>query len=220
MKNPAPLICLVITLVIQSLPTAHAEVIEVKYKSFYSHVKKLKNEDTQALQFAFGFQNIHQPRLCKISSARIVTPKKIIDLTITPEYRFTIPSERALNLAEAVVAIDLLDQPNQCDMSVQLETRAAFLKQYYSNTELMFIYQQYSAFFNQMGSFLSFMMPQIDGLMFHFEDKNLDKTLKNQLEVINGVLIVDSKWLALNKPIILPTVPLRITARTDNSTSQ
>ena len=91
MKNPAPLICLVITLVIQSLPTAHAEVIEVKYKSFYSHVKKLKNEDTQALQFAFGFQNIHEHRLLQISSARIVTHKKIMDLTITPEFQFTIP---------------------------------------------------------------------------------------------------------------------------------
>ncbi|MFQ3192716.1 MAG: hypothetical protein ACI936_003869, partial [Paraglaciecola sp.] len=32
-----------------------ADEVEVRYKTFYSHVKKLDNEDTQALQFAFGF---------------------------------------------------------------------------------------------------------------------------------------------------------------------
>lgn len=217
MKNNTVALYVLILFIFQSLLSVQAEVIEVEYKRFYSHVKKLNSEDTQALQFAFGFQHIHDPRLCEISSARIVTQKQTIDLTVSSEYRFTMPTERALNLADAVVTIDMADQANQCDMSVQLETRSEFLKQYYSNEELVFIYQQYSAFFNQMGSFLSFMMPQVDGLMIHFENRELDQQLRDAPQVVNGLLILGVDWLDQNKPIVLPKVPLRITARTDSS---
>ena len=194
-----------------------AEVVEVEYKRFYSHVKKLRSEDTQALQFAFGFQNIHKGRLCKIDSAKIVTQKQTLELDVTPEYRFTMPTEKALNLADALVTIDLDDKANHCDMSVQLETKPEYLKQYYTNDELSFLYEQYASFFNEMGSFLSFMMPQVDGLMVHFADKELDQQLRDAPEVVNGLLILDSDWLATKKPIVLPKVPLRITAKTEKS---
>ena len=213
-------VLVVVSLVMMVLfnSSAIAEVIEVEYKRFYSHVKKLNSEDTQALQFAFGFQNIHEPRLCKINAAKIVTQKQTIELDVSPEYRFTMPSEKALNLADATVAIELEDQANHCDMSVQLETRPDYLKQYYSNDDLMFIYEQYSAFFNQMGSFLSFMMPQVDGLMVHFDDAELDYDLRDAPRVVNGLLILNTDWLTLKKPVVLPKVPLRITAKTDKST--
>ena len=151
-----------------------AETIDVEYSRFYSHVKKLDNEDTQALQFAFGFVRVGEGRLCEVNGAAIVTDKKTMALTVSEEGRFTVPTEKALKLANALVRIDLGERANVCDMSVQLETKPEYLKQYYTKDDLTFLYGQYEAFFNEMGSFLSFMMPSVKGLMIQFDDKNLD----------------------------------------------
>ncbi|WP_100657297.1 DUF2987 domain-containing protein [Alteromonas flava] len=195
-------------------PVATAETIEVEYKGFYSHVKKLTGEDTQALQFAFGFQHNTENRLCELSAAKIVTQKQSIDLVITAENRFTVPSERALNMAGAKLEIETTDKANQCDMSVQLETKPEYLKYYYSHDELQFIYDQYAAFFNEMGSFLSFMMPHVDGLTFHFADHEMDRELKDAPAIVNGILQLPGSWLGEQEALALPVKPLRITART------
>ncbi|MDP6879273.1 MAG: DUF2987 domain-containing protein, partial [Alteromonas macleodii] len=164
-----------------------AETIDVEYSRFYSHVKKLDNEDTQALQFAFGFVRVGEGRLCEVNGASIVTDKKTLPLEVSDEGRFTVPTEKALKLANALVRIDLNERANVCDMSVQLETKPEYLKQYYTKDDLTFLYGQYEAFFNEMGSFLSFMMPSVKGLMIQFDDKNLDFITPQGVQINNGV---------------------------------
>uniref|UniRef100_UPI003BAB1F60 DUF2987 domain-containing protein n=1 Tax=Ningiella ruwaisensis TaxID=2364274 RepID=UPI003BAB1F60 len=193
-----------------------AETIEVEYKTFYSHVRKLNNEDTQALQFAFGFVNIHSKALCQIESARISTDKKQIPLEVSEENRFTVPTERALRLADALVIIDIVEQSNHCDISVQLETKPEYLKANYSFEELAFLFEQYEAFFNEMGSFMSFMMPSVNGLMLQFRDETLSTKLSNGYEIIQGNLKLDKAFFENGKPIRLPEAPLRVTAVTSS----
>ena len=193
----------------------HAETLEVEYKRFYSHTKKLNNEDTQDLQFAFGFINVRKPgELCTVHSAEVVTQKVTLPLTVTPEYRFTVPTEKALKLADAKIRIDLAENANQCDMSVQLETTEALLKTTYNTSELNNIYQQYSAFFNAMGSFMSFMMPSVEGINFQFSDPNLDIVINNDLRIEQGMLRIKKPQLSQLKKLKLPVEPLRITALT------
>ena len=192
-----------------------AETLEVEYKRFYSHTKKLNNEDTQDLQFAFGFINVRKPGvLCTVHSAEVVTQKVTLPLNVSPEYRFTVPTEKALKLAEAKIRIDLAEHANQCDMSVQLETTKALLKTTYNTSELNNIYQQYSAFFNAMGSFMSFMMPSVEGINFQFSDPNLDIVINNDLRIEQGMLRIKKPQLAQLKQLKLPVKPLRITALT------
>ncbi len=189
-----------------------AETIDVEYSRFYRHVKKLDNEDTQALQFAFGFVRVGEGRLCGVNAASIVTDKKTMELEVSDEGRFTVPTERALKLANALVRIDLVERANVCDMSVQLETKPEYLKQYYKKEELTFLYEQYEAFFNEMGSFLSFMMPSVKGLMIQFDDKNLDFITPQGVQINNGVLQIEQDWIDDAKGLTLPHAPLRITA--------
>ncbi|APE05247.1 hypothetical protein BM528_05170 [Alteromonas sp. RW2A1] len=189
-----------------------AETIDVEYSRFYSHVKKLDNEDTQALQFAFGFLRVGEGRLCGVSSAEIVTDKKTMSLDVSDEGRFTVPTERALKLADALVRISLDEAANVCDMSVQLETKPEYLKTRYTQEELEFIYSQYEAFFNEMGSFLSFMMPTVKGLMIQFRDENLDHTTPQGVTINNGVLHLEQEWISEARGLSLPQAPLRITA--------
>lgn len=189
-----------------------AETIDVEYSRFYSHVKKLDNEDTQALQFAFGFLRVGEGRLCGVSSAEIVTDKKKMSLDVSDEGRFTVPTERALKLADALVRISLDEAANVCDMSVQLETKPEYLKTRYTQEELEFIYSQYEAFFNEMGSFLSFMMPTVKGLMIQFKDENLDHTTPQGVTINNGVLHLEQEWISEARGLSLPQAPLRITA--------
>lgn len=189
-----------------------AEQIEVEYKRFYSHINKLGDENTSALQFAFGFIRVGTSNLCPINQATIVTQKQDIPLTISPEQRFLVPKERALKLADAAIVIDLGDAANVCDMSVQIETTAEHLKTEYSAEELGFIKQQYEAFFNEMGGFLSFMMPSVKGLTFRFSDDELDAPVPGAPSITNGMLMLDNEWLEQGKSLKLPQAPLRITA--------
>lgn len=194
---------------------AVADTLEVEYASFYSHVKKLDGGNTNALRFAFGFQHIAEPRLCHINSAQIVTQKQNMPLNVENNHRFSVPTDKILKMAKAKVIIELDDQANRCDMSVQLETLPRFLKTQYSHEELISLFNQYEAFFDEMGGFLSFMMPSTKGLLFHFAaDVALPKSLQD-LSDRKGTLAFSKTWLMENKGLILPNSPLRITAMTD-----
>ena len=208
----AALICASSLFIAVSSFSVASETIDVEYSRFYSHVKKLDNEDTQALQFAFGFVRVGEGRLCDVNEALIVTDKKTMPLEVSGEGRFTVPTEKALKLANALVRIDLNERANVCDMSVQLETKPEYLKQYYTKDELTFLYGQYEAFFNEMGSFLSFMMPSVKGLMIQFKDKELDFITPQGVHINNGVLHLEQDWIDNAKGLTLPKAPLRITA--------
>nr|WP_297349243.1 DUF2987 domain-containing protein [uncultured Glaciecola sp.] len=205
-------IVFVAVLAVLIVQTAIADEVEVRYKTFYSHVKKLDNDDTQALQFAFGFMHVGTGKLCTIHNARISTQKIQIPLVVTTENRFTIRSEKALNLADAFVVIDFEEASNQCDISVQLETKPEYLKTEYTFEEMQFLYEQYEAFFNEMGSFLSFMMPTVTGLMLQFSDNNLTEAAKTGETVTAGALMLNDEWFERRKALKLQTKPLRITA--------
>ncbi|QPG06999.1 DUF2987 domain-containing protein [Salinimonas marina] len=200
-----------VLLIFGASPVA-AETLQLKYQQFYSHLRKLNGEDTQALQFAFGFLNDTTGRLCKIQQASIVTPKQTLPIEISPEQRFTLPSEKALKLADATIDVELAAHEGHCDMSVQLETRPQYLKSYYSADELSMLVGQYEAFFNEMGSFLSFMMPSVKGLSFQFADPYLQQPLKDAPQITSGLLQLPSNWLQQEKPLVLPEAPIRITA--------
>lgn len=191
---------------------ANSETIDVEYSRFYSHVKKLNSDDTQGLQFAFGFLRVGEGRLCGINNAEIITDKQTLPLVVSSEGRFTVPQEKALKLADGIVRIDLAERANLCDMSVQLETVPEYVKTEYSTDDLKNIYGQYDAFFNEMGSFLSFMMPSVKGLMFQFEDKDLDFHSDNHPPIVKGIMRLDESWINESKGFTLPVEPLRITA--------
>ena len=191
---------------------AAAETLEVEYKSFYSHVKKLDDPATNALRFAFGFVHIAEKRLCHISSAQIITQKQTLPLTVENNNRFTVPTDKILKMARANVVIELDDQANQCDMSVQLETLPSYLKTQYTHDELLLLFNQYQAFFDKMGGFLSFMMPSAEGLLFHFgADLSFPKKLRALLDE-NGAIFLSKTWIMEHKNVDLPYKPLRITA--------
>lgn len=195
---------------------ATADEIQVAYKTFHSHVRKLDNDDTKALRFAFGFTHVKSGRLCEINAARISTQKQQIPLQVSTENRFTIPSEKALRLADAMIIIDVTEPSNQCDISVQLETKPEYNKRYYSFDDLLFIRAQYEAFFNEMGSFLSFMMPTVKGLVVQFEDQSLTTSMANGYDITQGTLTLDEAFFEAKKPLNLPVEPLRITALASN----
>lgn len=189
-----------------------ADTMEVEYSRFYSHLAKLSGEDVQALEFAFGFVHIEDRRLCPLDKVSIVTDKQTMPVTITAEQRFSLPTEHALKLADAMVHIALPGPANQCDMSVQLQTRPAYLKTRYNAEELAMLVEHYEAFFNEMGSFLSFMMPTVEGLTVHFADEQLNRPLAGAPAIQGGQLRLTNTWLAQKKSLTLPEKPLRITA--------
>jgi len=198
-----------------------ADTMPLKYGDFYSHLKKLDKEDTPALQFAFGFVHVESKRLCHIEKVKIVTPKQTIDVNKTAENRFTLPTEKALKQARAIVEVTLDDNSHQCDMSVQLETKPDFLKKHYSQKELSELLNQYVTFFDDMGGFFSFLMPDVSGLTLHFSE-HLPAQMIDQSGKSSGMIVTQRKisltqqWLTTANNLTLPHKPLRITAITKN----
>ena len=202
-------------LLVSISPLTIADTIEIAYKDLYSHLRKLDNEDTQHLQFAFGFLKVPQKQtLCTITKGEIITDKQVLPLAISPEQRFTVPFEKALKMADALVRIEVDPPKNQCDMSVQLETTAQWLKRSYTATDLSLILTQYRNFFNEMGGFMSFMMPQVSGLQIQFADESLSQPLPNDISIVAGVLRLNSNKIKDLEVLLLPEMPLRITALT------
>ena len=129
---------------------SNAGELEVEYSSFYSHLRKIDKEELNALQFAFGFKKVQETVLCHITKAAVVTQKVTLPVEINEFDRFTLPTEKALNMAKAVVSLELIEPNNQCDMSVQLETKAEYLKTTYSVADLAMLNEQYKTFFDDM----------------------------------------------------------------------
>ena len=194
-------------------PSAFAGQLTVDYASFYSHLKKIDKTELNALQFAFGFKKVQQATLCHINKAELVTQKVTLPVEINAEQRFILPSEKALKLANAEVLIDLTEANNQCDMSVQLETKAEYLKTSYSPAELTMLNQQYKTFFDDMGSFLSFLMPSTGGLKLVFTAPPQVNSALNGVIVQDNTLILTDAYLSSNtNELVLLEKPLRITA--------
>jgi hypothetical protein len=63
-----------------------------------------------------------------------------------------------------------------------------------------------------MGSFLSFMMPKVEGLMFQFGDDNLNQQTVNGELIKQGILKLDDEWFEKKRELKLKIAPLRITA--------
>lgn len=190
-----------------------ANNLDMEYASFYSHLRKIDNADMAALQFSFGFKKVAENRLCRITDGKLVTQKVTMPIIISDEQRFTLPTEKALKLANAVVSLALQDAPNQCDLSVQLETKPSFLRTQYSAMELKNLAEQYAEFFDSMGGFLDFLMPSSQGLVLHFAQAPQLETQVTGLTVKGNELIVSEDWIAANKkPLSLMVEPLRITA--------
>ena len=206
--------CVMIIMSLVWSTCAVSEELQVDYKTFYSHVRKLDSEDTNALQFAFGFVNIHTKALCEISSARISTQKQQIPIHVTAENRFTLPSEKALRLADALVILELTQAANICDISVQLETKPEYLKRSYDAQELKLLLSQYQTFFDDIGGFMSFLMPKVNGITIQFSADDLSGTTDTGLDIKNGRLFLSASDVADINTLVLPQMPLRITAST------
>jgi hypothetical protein len=192
---------------------AWANTLDMEYASFYSHLRKIDNADMAALQFSFGFKKVAENRLCQITEGHLITQKVTMDIVITEEQRFTLPTEKALKLANAVVSLKLQEVANQCDLSVQLETKPTFLRQHYSAAELQNLSEQYAEFFDAMGGFLDFLMPSSTGLVLHFAQPPILDVQEAGLTVKGNDLMISQTWIDANKnPLNFMVKPLRITA--------
>ncbi|WP_416308503.1 DUF2987 domain-containing protein [Neptunicella sp. SCSIO 80796] len=193
-----------------------AESLTVEYGTFYSHLRKIDDEDLNQLEFAFGFKQVGTSGLCQINSATIHTQKVDIPLEVTADRRFTLPTEKALKLANAQVEIDLVQPANQCDMSVQIQIKPELIKQTMTIAELSAFLHQFDIFFDDMGSFLSFLMPSADGILLEFAQNDIDITLDNQpvsgLPMEKQQLILKREWLdGKQGEIAFSPVPEKIT---------
>lgn len=147
-----------------------ADELHLEYADFYSHLRKLNNDELNTLQFAFGFLNVRSKELCQVESVLIDTDKQDIKIPVQSNQRFVLPNEKALKMAKARMLVKLSEPKNQCDLSVLLEVKPDLYAEGVSAKNLLQYADAFNHFFDKMGSFLSFMMPSPEGLKIGFKD--------------------------------------------------
>ncbi|MBO1255058.1 DUF2987 domain-containing protein [Alteromonas sp. 5E99-2] len=205
---------LVLILSLSFVLEAWGNTIETKYYDFHRHIQNLRHPDTSKLTYSFGFIHVDTQTLCQINEATLALKDQTIDLIVDTEYRFKMPSTDDSELANGKVVLDVIESPDACEMSVRLETKEEYLKVKYSKEDLNDIKRQYVAFFNEMGSFMSFGVPSVNGLMITFDNKYLYHDFKGIGKIQNGFMIIENQMLSDIDTIIFPEVPARITALT------
>jgi hypothetical protein len=196
--------------------SGQTETLELEYSSFYAHIKKLSSADQQALQFAFGFKQVGSSALCQLQRVYIHTQKVDIPVTVSAQQRFVLPDEKTLKMAHAMVMVELPEAANRCDMSVQLETKAEYLKTSYSHQELSLLLGQYQSFFDDMGGFLSFLMPSVNGLLIEFSQSQDSPLPSDHIGLwVDGKLLLNLGFIMKGDGLELPSMPLRITPWTE-----
>ncbi|WP_438865433.1 DUF2987 domain-containing protein [Neptunicella sp.] len=181
-----------------------AEPLNVDYGAFYSHLRKIDDKKLDKLEFAFGFKLVGETRLCQINSGLIHTQKVDLPIHIRDDNRFVLPTEKALKLADAQVQLDLVEPANQCDMSVQIQVKPELIQSNLSITALSAIMEQFDQFFDDMGSFLSFLMPSPEGILLQFKSDqvpqiSVNNKLSTDLTVNQHQLILTRNWLSTHQ---------------------
>ena len=193
-----------------------ADELRVDYGSFYSHLKKIDQDDTRDLEFGFGFLHVSSKQLCHITNGFIHTQKSDIPIEIGEDNRFNLPTEKALKLAKAEVVLQLLEASNQCDMSVQIHSSQQVLNDHYTQQQLLSLRDQFSAFFDTMGSFLSFMMPSVNGVVLHLSNVEQSQKLLQrypELRMQHDKVILTSDWIdSHSADLELGVRPIKMTA--------
>ncbi|XOV77979.1 MAG: DUF2987 domain-containing protein [Aestuariibacter sp.] len=173
-----------------------AEQLRLDYKSFYSHLRQLDDEQLSDLQFAFGFKLVNSQELCTVEEVYVHTDKLDIPVVVDTRNRFVLPTEKALKLAQAVVVIDLLPAANKCDLSVQLEVSPDALTESIGIKELRRYFAAFAAFFKEMGGMLSFLMPSPDGLIIYLNDtSSLQDPWRQHLDSSQKKLLINKTEL-------------------------
>lgn len=183
--------------------------LNVEYKNFYTHLRRLDPEDLPHLHFAFGFILPKSKATCVIDNVYIHTPKKDIPVAITSASRFSLPKERALKLADAEVHIRFQPQflqeysvtADACNLSVRLEANLP-RQSALPASELQTLNAEFKTFFENMGAGLfSFMMPEPHGIKLHLKsDYASDRShgLFQGMNISNGMVFLEDSWIRNN----------------------
>lgn len=182
--------------------------VEIEYKVFYSHLRKLDPEKFEALQFAFGFIKHNASAMCPLSKVTIHTPKKDIEVEIATSNRFTLPKERALKLADATVLLNFdTDDAADCDMSVLLQANPEWINSELNAEQIRYLNSQFKTFFESMGaSLFSFLMPETKGLKLHlkpeFKNHHFSESHYKSIERKGDLLLVGDSWISDNQQVL------------------
>ncbi len=191
---------------------ASAVDVNMEYKGFYSHLKKLDDEALNRLEFTFGFSHVGKGRLCQLNEVLIVTQKQTMEVNIGADNRFRLPTEKALQIAKARVMIDMEEATNQCDMSVQLQVQPKYLSSQYSQAELNTLLSQFNGFFSEMGGFFSFLMPGPQGIQMQFSQPvTVSESLSSKSKIDGTTLWLHEDDINKINSVTLSQIPHKIT---------
>ncbi len=166
-----------------------ATAVDLEYKGFYKRLDLIKENNFDLITMGFYLVDTHNRSRCKLTKATMFSKgERAQDIQIADDGQMLVPLSEELYKKQAFLRVTQDDERQSCTLQMQIQAKdkqqTAFTYKQLSN-----ITWQMQELVDEFGSFLWFMMPNVQGLHINIENPSqisfVDIALKPSMSCTN-----------------------------------
>lgn len=149
---------------ILSLTAFASQAVDLEYKGFYQRLDLIKENKLDQITMGFYLVDSYKRTRCELVSATMLAQgKEPEQVDIGADGQLLVPLSRELYDKFALLRVKLKDEYQNCILQMQMQIKDK-TKTDFSFSDLALITTQMQELVDEFGSFLWFMMPNVNGL--------------------------------------------------------
>lgn len=179
-----------ITASVLTLCTFASQAVDLEYKGFYQRLDLIKENKLDKITMGFYLVDSYKRTRCDLVNATMLAQgKEPAQIEIASDGQLLVPLSRELYDKFALLRVKLKDEYQNCILQMQMQVKDK-TKTDFSFSELALITKQMQELVDEFGSFLWFMMPNVNGLHIELSRAEsisyIDDELKKSLKCEEG----------------------------------
>ncbi|WP_371379056.1 DUF2987 domain-containing protein [Thalassotalea aquiviva] len=160
--------------------------LELEYKGFYKRLKLINDNELDLITMGFYLVDNHTRQRCELKNVRALAkgmPAQNVDIGI--DNQILVPYSQAHYDNFGYLQVQQQDPRQDCTLQMQIQFKDKEQKAFSFN-DLTQVKEQMQELVDEFGSFLWFMMPNLQGLHFELDANNhldfVDPSIKSLLQ--------------------------------------
>ncbi len=172
----------ILIIVIVAMTSSLSHAVDLEYKGFYKRLDLIKEEKLEQITMAFYLVDYQTRVRCSlISATMLASDLEPVNIEIEQDGQLLVVLSKELYDKFAFLRVKQADERQNCTLQMQIQAKDK-TKIEYSFAELALITKQMQDLVNSFGSFLWFMMPDVNGLHFIIADNNNIEFIAEELK--------------------------------------
>ncbi|WNC66915.1 DUF2987 domain-containing protein [Thalassotalea nanhaiensis] len=147
-----------------SLTAFASQAVDLEYKGFYQRLDLIKENKLDHITMGFYLVDSYKRTRCELVDATMLAQgKEPAAIQIAEDGQLLVPLSRELYDKFALLRVKLKDEYQNCILQMQMQVKDK-TKTDFTYSELALITKQMQELVDEFGSFLWFMMPNVNGL--------------------------------------------------------